>query len=68
MAGAASELEFGWEIRTLVQTDPHPMAILHLGLRQTHGSLCGHAGTSYWDGTEIVGKILLVHFQLVHLA
>jgi len=45
MAGAASELEFGWEIRTLVQTDPHPMAILHLGLRQTHGSLCGHAGT-----------------------
>lgn len=43
MAGAASELEFGWEIRTLVQTDPDPTAILHLGLRQTQTHI-RHAG------------------------
>lgn len=39
MARGASELSFGWEIRSLY-TDVVPMAVLHLGPMQIH---MGHA-------------------------
>lgn len=39
MAGGASELNIGWDMKTLVQTDPDPMAVLYLGLRQIDETL-----------------------------
>lgn len=48
MARGASELFFGWEIRSLY-TDAGPMAVLHLGPMRIH---MGHA--------EILKKIIII--------